>query len=218
MPLSQLPAFLSACFDDLSAALDRRSAPRLFLLLLGALFAKGRRTVTSWFRAAGITTDFRHAYNALGPPADTPRPWPIACCAWPSSHSCVRPPATTCCSPSTIRRPPATVPRCRARASTTTPAPARPARSSSTATSGSRWPGWPTIPPGTRWPCRCVPCCTSASRTSPSWPSVTRGRFAPSWNWLSNWSVGCASGWAAWASNCVWSSMAPTPSVPSWGR
>jgi hypothetical protein len=65
MPLSQLPAFLSACFDDLCAALDRRSAPRLFLLLCGALFARGRRTVTSWFRAAGITTDFRPAYNAL---------------------------------------------------------------------------------------------------------------------------------------------------------
>jgi hypothetical protein len=65
MPLSQLPAFLSACFHDLSAALDRRSAPRLLQLLVGALFAKGRRTVTSWFRAAGITIDFRHAYNAL---------------------------------------------------------------------------------------------------------------------------------------------------------
>jgi hypothetical protein len=65
MPLSQLPAFLSACFADLCAALDRRSAPRLFLLFQGALFAKGRRTVTSWFRAAGITTDFRPAYNAL---------------------------------------------------------------------------------------------------------------------------------------------------------
>lgn len=65
MPLSQLPPFLSACFTDLSAALDRRSAPRLLLLLIGALFAKGRRTVTAWFRAAGITTDFRHAYNAL---------------------------------------------------------------------------------------------------------------------------------------------------------
>jgi hypothetical protein len=65
MPLSQLPPLLSACFNDLSAALDRRSAPRLLLLLIGALFAKGRRTVTSWFHAAGITTDFRHAYNAL---------------------------------------------------------------------------------------------------------------------------------------------------------
>ncbi len=65
MPLSQLPALLSAGFADLSAALDRRSAPRLLLLFVGTLFAKGRRTVTSWFRAAGITTDFRLAYNAL---------------------------------------------------------------------------------------------------------------------------------------------------------
>jgi DDE superfamily endonuclease len=65
MPLSQLPAVLSACFADLCAALDRRSAPRLFTLLQGALFARGRRTVTSWFRAAGVTSDFRPAYNAL---------------------------------------------------------------------------------------------------------------------------------------------------------
>ena len=46
-----------------------RSGPALrrhfFLLLCGALFARGRRTVTSWFRAAGITTAFRPAYNAL---------------------------------------------------------------------------------------------------------------------------------------------------------
>ena len=65
MPFSQLPAFLSACFHDLSTALDRRSAPRLFLLFQGALFATSRRTVTSWFRAAGIRRDFRPAYNAL---------------------------------------------------------------------------------------------------------------------------------------------------------
>jgi hypothetical protein len=65
MPLSQLPALLSAWFTDITVALDRRSAPRLFLLFVGALFAKGRRTVTSWFRAAGISTEFRPAYNAL---------------------------------------------------------------------------------------------------------------------------------------------------------
>jgi hypothetical protein len=51
--------------SDITAALDRRSAPRLLSLLLGALFAKGRRTVASWFRAAGITTEFRPSYNAL---------------------------------------------------------------------------------------------------------------------------------------------------------
>jgi DDE superfamily endonuclease len=65
MPLSQLPDLLSAWLIDITAALDRRSAPRLLLLLVGALFAKGRRTVTSWFRAAGITSEFRPAYNAL---------------------------------------------------------------------------------------------------------------------------------------------------------
>lgn len=65
MPFSQLPVSLSAWLSDIAAALDRRSAPHLFLLLVGVLFAKGRRTVTSWFRAAGITTDFRPAYTAL---------------------------------------------------------------------------------------------------------------------------------------------------------
>jgi hypothetical protein len=66
MSLSQLPALVSAFFAQIVSALDRRSAPRLLQLLGGALFARGRRTVTSWFRAAGITTTFRRAYSALG--------------------------------------------------------------------------------------------------------------------------------------------------------
>jgi len=65
MPFSSLPALLSRCFAALAAALDHRSAPRLLVLLVGALFARGRGTVTSWFRPAGITTDFRPAYRAL---------------------------------------------------------------------------------------------------------------------------------------------------------
>jgi hypothetical protein len=65
MSLSYLPAFLSACFDACSAVLDKRSRIRLPLLLLGALLAKGRRTVTSWFRAAGITVEFRRFYSVL---------------------------------------------------------------------------------------------------------------------------------------------------------
>ena len=65
MPLPQLPALLSAWLTGITAALDRRSAPRLLLLFVGALFAKGRRTVTSWFRPAGISADFRRAYSAL---------------------------------------------------------------------------------------------------------------------------------------------------------
>jgi hypothetical protein len=65
MPFSRLPVLLSAWLAGITGALDPRSAPRLLALFLGALFACGRRTVTSWFRAAGITDDFRPAYAAL---------------------------------------------------------------------------------------------------------------------------------------------------------
>jgi DDE superfamily endonuclease len=65
MPFSHLPAVLSAWLSTIAGALDRRSAPRLLALLLGALFGRGRRTVTAWFHTAGITDAFRPAYNAL---------------------------------------------------------------------------------------------------------------------------------------------------------
>jgi hypothetical protein len=65
MPFSQLPPVLSAWLASIASALDARSAPRLLNLFVGALFARGRRTVTSWFRAAGITDEFRPAYNAV---------------------------------------------------------------------------------------------------------------------------------------------------------
>jgi DDE superfamily endonuclease len=62
MSLSHLPDLVANAFSHLAHWLDRRSAARLPLILLGALLASGRRTVTSWFRAAGITADFRQAY------------------------------------------------------------------------------------------------------------------------------------------------------------
>jgi hypothetical protein len=65
MPLSYLPPFLTSAFFALAHWLHKRSAIRLPLLLAGILFAKGRRTVTSWFRAAGITTDFRNSYTTV---------------------------------------------------------------------------------------------------------------------------------------------------------
>jgi len=66
MPLSYLPALLATCFARLATALDRRSALRLPVLLCGLLFASGRRTCTAWFRAAGITAEYRRAYHAVG--------------------------------------------------------------------------------------------------------------------------------------------------------
>ena len=52
-------------FSQLADLLDCRSAPRLIRLFLGALLAVGRRTVTGWLRAAGITDDFRCAYHTI---------------------------------------------------------------------------------------------------------------------------------------------------------
>lgn len=52
-------------FDRLAAALDKRSAPRLALLFLGAVLARGRRTVTTWIRAAGLSEQFRPCYTAV---------------------------------------------------------------------------------------------------------------------------------------------------------
>jgi hypothetical protein len=52
-------------FERFAAWLDRRTAARLPRLLAGILLASGRRTATAWFRAAGITTEFRRAYHAI---------------------------------------------------------------------------------------------------------------------------------------------------------
>src|SRR5437588_7831156 len=65
MLFSHLPPFLTSAFLHLAHWLHKRSAARLPVLLCGILFAKGRRTVTSWFRAAGITDDFRPAYTTV---------------------------------------------------------------------------------------------------------------------------------------------------------
>src|SRR5215217_804798 len=65
MPSSGLPVFVASCLNRLAAALDARSGARLPALLLGLLLARGRRTCTAWFRAAGITADFRRAYHLV---------------------------------------------------------------------------------------------------------------------------------------------------------
>jgi hypothetical protein len=52
-------------FSLLASALDPRSAPRLALLFLGAVLARGRRTVTTWIRAAKLSDQFRPCYTAV---------------------------------------------------------------------------------------------------------------------------------------------------------
>src|SRR4051812_21676043 len=65
MPLSQLPPLVSALVYALAHGLDRRLQVRLPQLLIGILFARGRRTVTAWFRAAEITDAFRQGYRTV---------------------------------------------------------------------------------------------------------------------------------------------------------
>jgi len=63
--LSQLPAELAAWVVPLTLALDARQHARLAALLAGLLFARGRRTVSSWIRAAGLSADFRACYGLV---------------------------------------------------------------------------------------------------------------------------------------------------------
>lgn len=49
----------------LSAGLHGRNRWRLSVVLLGMLFASGRRTVTTWLRAAGVSDDYQDYYYFL---------------------------------------------------------------------------------------------------------------------------------------------------------
>ena len=53
--------------DWLAAGLHGRNRWRLSWIIMGILFARGRRTVTTWLRAAGIQDDFAGYYYFLQP-------------------------------------------------------------------------------------------------------------------------------------------------------
>jgi len=56
------PNDLAECYEFLDAALDSRFAGMMPILLSGVLFGRGRRTVSSWLRAAGIRCDYEDYY------------------------------------------------------------------------------------------------------------------------------------------------------------
>ena len=61
----QLPPDLALVITQLADALHARLAGRLLPLCTGLLFARGRRTVTSWLRAAGVGADYKAYYYFL---------------------------------------------------------------------------------------------------------------------------------------------------------
>jgi hypothetical protein len=73
MPFSQPTPAPCQWFSYLAAALNRQSAVRLALVFVGAVLVRGRRMVTSWIRAAGLSADYKPVYTAVaaaGKPAD----------------------------------------------------------------------------------------------------------------------------------------------------
>jgi len=61
----ECPEQWSEWSDWLSAGLHARNRWRLPVLLVGILFASGRRTVTTWLRAAGVSADYQDYYYFL---------------------------------------------------------------------------------------------------------------------------------------------------------
>lgn len=62
----QLPVELIVWITALSQPLHARIAGRLLPLMIGMLFAQGRRTVASWLRGAELGNDYRAYYYFLG--------------------------------------------------------------------------------------------------------------------------------------------------------
>jgi len=62
----QYPSEWSEWSEWLAAGLHARNRWRLPVLLAGILFAHGRRTVSSWLRAAGISDDYQDYYYFIG--------------------------------------------------------------------------------------------------------------------------------------------------------
>ena len=182
-------------FSRLAAALDRRSAPRLALLFLGAVLARGRRTVTTWIRAAKLSDRYpvllhrrRRRRQAGRPHRPTPpdRGGPAAA---QGGHAA---------DPRPGRHPDEAVRAARPggrRASQPDPRPGRLALRLRPRLRRPRRCSSPTRR-GARSPCRCWPGSTSARRTCRASTRSTGRRSAPSWSWPSSCSGGPSRGWA----------------------
>jgi hypothetical protein len=66
MCLLPLPAPIAPLVATLASLVDGRQADLVPPLFQGILFAHGRRTATTWFRAGDFADDFRRGYHLLG--------------------------------------------------------------------------------------------------------------------------------------------------------
>src|SRR5207245_9712436 len=65
MAKPNLTGGVTVWIDELADYLDPRASWRLLPLLTGLLFATGRRTVSSWLRAGGLSDDYQDYYYFL---------------------------------------------------------------------------------------------------------------------------------------------------------
>ena len=83
MAVSRAPGEWTECVALLAGVLDQRSRWRLVPLTWGMLFASGRRTVTTWRRAAVLQKDdrdFDHFLQTVG--RGWLWPWATRCWRW----------------------------------------------------------------------------------------------------------------------------------------
>src|SRR5271169_6972347 len=66
METQWLPVSLVVWFTALAGVLDARQQARFVQLGTGLLFARGRRTVTSWLRGCAAGRDYKRYYYLLG--------------------------------------------------------------------------------------------------------------------------------------------------------
>ncbi|MFN5078460.1 MAG: hypothetical protein ACK5MO_22965, partial [Planctomyces sp.] len=65
MAACTLPAMTAEWCEILTSVLDRRSQKYFFTIILGMLLGCGRRTVSCWLRAAGVSDDWQDHYYFL---------------------------------------------------------------------------------------------------------------------------------------------------------
>jgi hypothetical protein len=187
-------------FSRLASALDPRSATWLAWLLVGAALARGRRTVTSWIRAAGLSAEFRPCdttVSAVGKRTDL--------MAAHLAHEVVKPLVasasrlTFALDDTPTKRHGRHVQGAGVHHNPTPgPAGVRSCPGPCGSSSGSS----PATRRGASSPSRSWPGCTSGIRTLPASPRSTGRRSGPNWNWPSNWCGGRYRGSPTWASPC----------------
>ena len=113
MTLASLPPTWQGWIAAFQAPLHDRLAWRLEPIMLGVVMAKGRRTVTSWLRAAGLQKGWQDYYYFLAAVGQACECMAMLLCSLLVRYTCCRR-DLSCSAVSTTPQPNATAPKARA--------------------------------------------------------------------------------------------------------